>query len=125
MVGTAMKRILPDANYPDRQKFYYMTRRKPFFNEFANKSVIHLAAKVGGIKANTNELADFYVENSVLNEKLLFAANQGGAKKVVSLLSTCIYPDGPYVTYPLTEGQLHMGPPHHSNFGYAYAKKNG
>jgi GDP-L-fucose synthase len=43
--------------------------------------------------------------------------------RLVSVLSTCIYPDAPYVTYPLTEEQLHIGPPHHSNFGYAYAKR--
>jgi len=43
--------------------------------------------------------------------------------KLVSVLSTCIYPDAPYVNYPLTESQLHMGPPHPSNFGYAYAKR--
>ena len=43
--------------------------------------------------------------------------------KLVSVLSTCIYPDATYVKYPLTEDQLHMGPPHQSNFGYAYAKR--
>ena len=41
----------------------------------------------------------------------------------MSLLSTCVYPDAPYITYPLTEAQLHLGPPHVSNFGYAYAKR--
>jgi GDP-L-fucose synthase len=43
--------------------------------------------------------------------------------KLIAVLSTCIYPDSPYVKYPLTENQLHTGPPHHSNFGYAYAKR--
>ena len=42
-------------------------------------------------------------------------------KKVVSLLSTCVYPDD--AIYPLTEEQIHLGPPHASNFGYAYAKR--
>ena len=35
--------------------------------------------------------------------------------------STCVYPDNP--NYPLTEDQIHNGPPHHSNYGYAYAKR--
>ena len=39
------------------------------------------------------------------------------------MLSTCVYPAAPYVRYPLTENQLHLGPPHDSNFGYAYAKR--
>ena len=43
--------------------------------------------------------------------------------RLVCCLSTCIYPDQPYVSYPLTEEQLHLGPPHPSNFGYAYAKR--
>jgi GDP-L-fucose synthase len=43
--------------------------------------------------------------------------------KLISVMSTCIYPDAPYVTYPITEDQLHLGPPHSSNFGYAYAKR--
>ena len=45
----------------------------------------------------------------------------GGVDKVISLLSTCVYPDN--VTYPITEEQLHLGPPHPSNFGYAYSKR--
>ena len=39
------------------------------------------------------------------------------------MLFRSVYPDAPYVTYPLTEDQLHMGPPHASNFGYAFAKR--
>jgi GDP-L-fucose synthase len=42
-------------------------------------------------------------------------------EKVISLLSTCIYPD--IVSYPLTEEQIHNGPPHSSNFAYAHAKR--
>lgn len=42
-------------------------------------------------------------------------------KKVVSCLSTCIFPDK--TTYPIDETMVHNGPPHDSNFGYAYAKR--
>lgn len=42
-------------------------------------------------------------------------------RKVVSCLSTCIFPDD--ATYPIDEHQLHNGPPHHTNYGYAYAKR--
>jgi nucleoside-diphosphate-sugar epimerase len=38
-------------------------------------------------------------------------------------LSTCIYPDQEYIMHPLTEDQLHLGPPHQSNFGYAFSKR--
>jgi GDP-L-fucose synthase len=42
-------------------------------------------------------------------------------EKVVSFLSTCIFPDK--VKYPLTEDKMHKGEPHPSNYGYAYAKR--
>jgi len=117
MVGNAFKQILPNADYISKDEF------NNFSYDIKDKNVIHLAARVGGVKANTDFIADFYTENSIINRKVLEYANVGKAKKVVSLLSTCVYPDAPYVTYPLTEDQLHMGPPHHSNFGYAYAKR--
>lgn len=85
-------------------------------------TVIHCAARVGGVKANTDYVADFFDSNVRMNMNVLDACREKGLK-LVSVLSTCIYPDAPYVKYPLTEDQLHMGPPHHSNFGYAYAKR--
>ena len=42
-------------------------------------------------------------------------------KKLVSCLSTCIFPDK--TTYPIDETMVHSGPPHTSNEGYAYAKR--
>lgn len=123
MVGYAFKQLLPDAEYPTRKELHSILKNIFHKQEFSGKNIIHLAAKVGGVKANSEQVADFYMQNSVLNEKILSAAHLGGANKVVSLLSTCIYPDAPYVNYPLTEEQLHLGPPHPSNFGYAYSKR--
>ncbi len=85
-------------------------------------TVIHCAARVGGVKANTDYVADFFDNNVKMNMNVLDACRDKKFK-LVSVLSTCIYPDAPYVKYPLTEDQLHMGPPHPSNFGYAYAKR--
>ena len=42
-------------------------------------------------------------------------------KKLVSCLSTCIFPDK--TTYPIDETMLHNGPPHTSNLGYSIAKR--
>jgi len=85
--------------------------------------IIHLAACVGGVKANTDYVGRFYSENILINHNVIHCARDFDVKKVVSLLSTCIYPDAAYVKYPLTEDQIHNGPPHSSNFGYAYAKR--
>jgi len=91
------------------------------FLKYKPDAVIHLAAKVGGIKANTDFIADFFDENIKINMNVLKAARLIGVPKVLSLLSTCIYPDD--ASYPLTEEQINNGPPHKSNFGYAYAKR--
>lgn len=84
-------------------------------------AVIHLAAKVGGVKGNFDYVADFFYENIAINTNILEESRRQGVPKVLSLLSTCIYPDNP--TYPLSEEQVHSGEPHFSNFGYAYAKR--
>lgn len=84
--------------------------------------VIHAAAKVGGVKINTEKVAEFFDDNVRMNMNVIKACKESGVK-LVSILSTCVYPDSDFVSYPLTEDQLHAGPPHSSNFGYAYSKR--
>jgi GDP-L-fucose synthase len=52
---------------------------------------------------------------------VLESARIVGAKRLISFMSTCIFPDK--CAYPLNERDLHAGAPHPSNFGYAYAKR--
>lgn len=103
------------TNYDSLEK--YLENNKKF------DAIIHLAAKVGGVKANTDFIGDFAAVNMQINQNILTLAARHSIPKVISLLSTCVYPDEAHVNYPLTEDQLHMGPPHQSNFGYAYAKR--
>ena len=86
------------------------------------KTVINCAARVGGVKANIDFVAEFFDDNIKINMNVLDQCRRSNLK-LVSVLSTCVYPDAEYVAYPLTEDQLHNGPPHPSNFGYAYAKR--
>lgn len=125
MVGSAFSRI--EANHTivpiGRQEADLINRTEVLsvIDKVEPDAVIHLAAKVGGVKGNTEFVADFYVENTLMNVNVLDCCHEAGVPKVLSLLSTCIYPDD--VEYPLTEEQIHHGPPHISNFGYAYAKR--
>lgn len=57
----------------------------------------------------------------LINDNILHTAYLTQVKKVVSCLSTCVFPDK--VTYPLDESKIHLGPPHPSNFGYSHAKR--
>ena len=84
-------------------------------------AIIHLAAKVGGVKSNIDNQAEFYYKNIMINTNVLHASSKYNIKKVTSMLSTCIFPDK--TEYPLVEESMHSGPPHKSNFAYAYAKR--
>lgn len=83
--------------------------------------VIHLAAKVGGLFANLKHKVEFYRENTLINDNIMENCRIHNVVKLVSMLSTCIFPDK--TTYPIDETMLHDGPPHPSNEGYAYAKR--
>jgi GDP-L-fucose synthase len=85
-------------------------------------SIIHCAAKVGGVMANMNSNSDFFRENVAINNEILETSLKYGVSNLVSILSTCIFPNE-NITYPLTADQLDNGKPHDSNSGYSYAKR--
>ena len=100
------------TNYEDTKKLFLSL--KPDY-------VIHLAAYVGGLFKNMNFKVDMYEKNTLMNCNVLKCCHEIGVKKVVSCLSTCIFPDK--TTYPINETMLHNGPPHFSNDAYAYSKR--
>mmetsp|Transcript_10493 Transcript_10493/g.31340 ORF Transcript_10493/g.31340 Transcript_10493/m.31340 type:complete len:317 (-) Transcript_10493:24-974(-) len=83
--------------------------------------VIHLAAMVGGLFANMSKKVEFYRENMLMNDNVMECCRIYGVEKLVSCLSTCIFPDK--TSYPIDETMVHDGAPHASNEGYAYAKR--
>lgn len=85
--------------------------------------IIHCAAKVGGIMGNTNYPGDFYHDNIMMNTNVIEEARKNGIKKLIFFSSTCVFPDK--VEYPLSPEKIHLGPPHNSNYAYAYAKRMG
>lgn len=83
--------------------------------------VIHLAANVGGLFKNMSKKVNMFEDNLIMNFNVLKASHEANVKKVISCLSTCIFPDN--IKYPISENDLHLGPPHFSNDAYAYAKR--
>ncbi|KAG8906979.1 hypothetical protein FRB99_005621 [Tulasnella sp. 403] len=96
--------------------------------------VIHLAALVGGLFKNMKYKAcpprQSPRYNMIINTNVLESSHNPNpapnstrpkVEKVISCLSTCVFPDK--VEYPLDENKVHLGPPHESNFGYAHAKR--
>lgn len=78
------------------------------------------AAKVGGIKANSDYPAQFIRDNLQIQTNVIDAAYRHGVKKLVFLGSSCIYPK--FATQPITEDQLMTGPLEPTNDSYAIAK---
>ena len=91
------------------------------FSTFNPDYVIHLAACVGGLFKNMAYKVDMFEKNIIINTNVLKVCHQIKVKKVISCLSTCIFPDK--TSYPIDETMLHDGPPHTSNDAYAYAKR--
>jgi len=83
--------------------------------------VIHCAGKVGGVSANMNYKGEFFYDNIMINTNVIESARLHNVKKLVSFLSTCVFPDN--IEYPITEKKIHLGEPHFSNYPYAYAKR--
>jgi GDP-L-fucose synthase len=84
-------------------------------------SIIHCAAKVGGVGSNMKHKGEFFYDNIMINTNIIESARINGIKNMVAFLSTCIFPYN--VEYPLTETKIHLGPPHFSNDAYAYSKR--
>jgi GDP-L-fucose synthase len=94
---------------------------KTLFERIRPTHVIHLAAMVGGLFKNLKYKVDFYRKNVLMNDNVMECSRIYGVEKLVSCLSTCIFPDK--TTYPIDETMIHDGQPHDSNCGYAYAKR--
>lgn len=97
------------------------TQTRQLYEKYKPTHVIHLAALVGGLFKNMKYKLTFLRDNILINDNVLHASCQDKVRKMVSCLSTCVFPDK--VEYPLDENKIHTGPPHHSNFGYAHAKR--
>ena len=91
------------------------------FQRVKPDAVIHTAALVGGIGGNLMKSGGYFHGNTQINLNVLEAARRTEVRNVLAFMSTCIFPDR--ARYPLTIDQLHMGPPHPSNYGYAYSKR--
>nr|CAI5828240.1 unnamed protein product [Callosobruchus analis] len=130
LVGKAIQAVVETEKREDETWFFLGSKdgnlcdkeaTNKIFQKYKPTHVIHLAAMVGGLFHNMSHNLDFLRNNLHINDNILHTSYEYGVKKVVSCLSTCIFPDR--TTYPIDETMVHNGPPHPSNFGYSYAKR--
>ncbi|XDA79382.1 hypothetical protein R6Z07F_009403 [Ovis aries] len=131
LVGRAIQKVVEDGARLPGEDWVFVSSKdadltdaaqtRALFQQVQPTHVIHLAAMVGGLFRNIKYNLDFWRKNIHINDNVLHSAFEVGVRKVVSCLSTCIFPDK--TTYPIDETMIHNGPPHSSNFGYSYAKR--
>tara|TARA_Y100000389_G_scaffold26815_1_gene23052 strand:+ start:10869 stop:11819 length:951 start_codon:yes stop_codon:yes gene_type:complete len=131
LVGKAIETIVQNNNLYNDYDFKFLSSKtcdltnleetRNLFDKYKPDYVIHLAAYVGGLFKNLNNKVAMYEINTLINTNVIKCCHEFKVKKCISCLSTCIFPDK--TTYPITEKMLHDGPPHDSNFSYAYSKR--
>jgi GDP-L-fucose synthase len=127
LVGSAIVRRLQAGGFRnlvlrDRRDLD-LTRQsavEQFFSEARPQYVFFAAAKVGGILANESYPAEFLQDNLVIQTNIIDAAYRSGARKLLFLGSSCIYPK--HAPQPIPEDSLLTGPLEPTNEWYAIAK---
>jgi GDP-L-fucose synthase len=91
-----------------------------FFARERPDEVLLAAAKVGGIKANSDFPVDFLRDNLLIQTNVLAASQRHGVRKLLFLGSSCIYPK--HAPQPIREEYLLDGKLEPTNEPYAVAK---
>jgi len=131
LVGKAVEDYVTGKGVAANEKWVFLTSKdgdlrdmietKAIFEKHKPTHCLHLAAFVGGLFRNLKYKVEFYRYNMLMNDNIMECCRLYNVKKLVSCLSTCIFPDK--TSYPIDETMLENGPPHKSNEGYAYAKR--
>jgi len=127
LVGSAIVRRLEAGGYENLVTRSHaeldLTRQaevEAFFATERPDYVFLSAAKVGGIGANSAYPADFIYVNLAIGLNVIDSAYKYGARKLLNLGSSCIYPK--LAPQPMKEESLLSGPLEQTNEGYALAK---
>lgn len=127
MVGSALLRHLGRSGESEpltrKRSELDLTRQsdvEAYFADVRIDQVYLAAARVGGIKANSEFPADFIRENLQIQTNVIQAAYRAGVKRLLFLGSSCIYPR--LAEQPMAEEALMTGQLEHSNEAYAVAK---
>ena len=127
MVGSAIVRRLQDEGYTNlvlkthsELDLLRQNEVEKFFEQEKPEYVFVAAAKVGGILANDTYRAEFIYENLQIQNNIIHNAYKNGAKKLIFLGSSCIYPK--YADQPMKEEYLLTGELEKTNEPYAIAK---
>lgn len=127
LVGSAIVRRLSERGYGDLvlRTHEELDLTDPlqvhgFFERERPEYAIIAAGLVGGIRANSEKPASFFLENIQIVCNVLQAARSFGVRKLLYLGSACMYPKE--CPQPMSEADILTGLPESTNEGYALAK---
>ena len=127
LVGSAIVRMLKKKRFyniisspSSHWDLTVQSRVEQFFRLNQPEYVFLAAAKVGGIGANSASPAHFIYDNLMIQTNIIDCAYRYGAKKLIFLGSSCIYPK--FANQPIKEEELMTGALEPSNDAYATAK---
>lgn len=130
LVGSAIKRKLESLRHTGlvcRTSSELDLRNQAAVEEFFASEkpeyIFLAAAKVGGIYANNTYPAEFIYSNLAIQTNVIDASYRHGAKKLLFLGSSCIYPK--FAPQPMKEEYLLTGELEPTNEPYAIAKITG
>lgn len=124
LVGSYLQQELPEALYISSKDFD-LTNQADVENMFSTHrpdTVIHLAAKVGGLIDNREHPAIYLDENLLMNTLMLKYAHKYGVTRFTAVLSSCAYPETPSV-YPMKEETMYDGAPDKNTHSYGLSKR--
>lgn len=129
LVGKAIETVIENGEKQADEEWIFLSSKdanlldvestRAVFQKHRPTHVVHLAAmvvkftdwfwlysyanflKVGGLFHNMRANLDFFRNNMAMNDNVLHISYEFGVKKVISCLSTCIFPD--QTTYPIDE----------------------
>lgn len=127
MVGSAVVKLLKKKGY---RKIFFRTRKQldlenqknvyRYIKKIKPQYVIICAGRVGGIKANSLNKANFIYENLMIQNNIINSSYKAGVKNLIFLGSSCIYPK--FARQPIAENELLNGKLEKTNDAYAIAK---
>jgi len=122
LLGESLRKHLPNARYVN--SLDADLRNESQVSNLFNSGIsllVHLAARVGGIRDNIDHQYEYFYDNVMMNTHVI---NECVKKNIdiIALSSTCVYPKVAS-TYPMIEDMVMLGEPEPTNKTYAYSKR--
>ena len=123
-LGKRLKLIKPNWTYISSRDCDLTDKNKvnQLFNDTKPDAIVHLAARVGGIKDNIENQADFFYLNTMINTNVVHEAHIANVDRILSSLSTCAFPEN-ISAFPFDEESFFAGAPTSTNFSYGMTKR--